>query len=603
MIVDAFADVTGIFSSMVAQIDGRGQVLFGSTRSGVPQIYLGDLDDPSGEPRALTSGTERAVWASFTADERHVVFLRDSGGDENWHIIRVGLDGAAAQDLTPGPPMRRDEPLLPPGAPEQMLYTAHVPTSPSSRLFAQPLAGGAPRLIYEDPSPAFAVSATAGGDRVLLIRWNSASDLVVLAIETASGARTRLFPPDGVKATVSAALYSPDGRTVYVATDEGSEEFAVLALDPDTGRVRTRWALRSPVGATITDLRVAPRADRLAVAVHAGHHTELEILDAPRLTPRAHVDAPLGQMGLGPFTSDGSGLTYWLSTPEHPAEVYRADATTGRSTPLRRDARPGLDTLPPMTVSIAQVRAHDGRTIPVNLYLPRGDPGERYPTIVSFHGGPSASAAIRWNPTLRFLVAEGFAVVEPNIRGSSGFGREYEMADNREKRADALLDIDSVNRWVKAQPWCDPQRVVAYGASYGGYLVLMALARWPTAWRAGVELYGIADLAAFLATTDQAIRAGFVDEFGDLERDRGLLAEFSPRRSLAAVRAPVFVYAGENDPRVPRAESDRVVASLRARGVVVEYMVAAGEGHSLDRRATKLEFLTRLRRFLAEHLR
>jgi dipeptidyl aminopeptidase/acylaminoacyl peptidase len=200
-------------------------------------------------------------------------------------------------------------------------------------------------------------------------------------------------------------------------------------------------------------------------------------------------------------------------------------------------------------------------------------------------------------------VTLGYAYLQPNVRGSTGYGRAYEMADNREKRADWLKDLEAVNAWTKAQPWTDPARVIVMGGSYGGYTVLMALTRQAPLWRAGVDYVGLANLLTFLRTTDQAIRAVWVDEFGDLDRDKALLEEFSPLRDVDRIAAPLFVYAGQNDPRVPRAESDQVVQALRARRVPVEYEVAADEGHSLDHRENKVEFLTRVASFLEDNVK
>ncbi len=211
----------------------------------------------------------------------------------------------------------------------------------------------------------------------------------------------------------------------------------------------------------------------------------------------------------------------------------------------------------------------------------------------------------RWpgDAFVRFYVSLGYAFLEPNVRGSTGYGHAHEMTDNREKRADWLKDVEAVNAWTKAQPWADPSRVVVMGGSYGGYTVLIALTRQAPLWRAGVDYVGIANLFTFLRSSDQAIRAVWVDEFGDLDQDRALLAELSPLRDVDRIAAPLFVYAGQNDPRVPRAESDQVVQALRARRVPVEYQVAADEGHSLDHRENKVESMTRVARFLEDNVK
>jgi len=238
-----------------------------------------------------------------------------------------------------------------------------------------------------------------------------------------------------------------------------------------------------------------------------------------------------------------------------------------------------------------------------------GGDAKREVVMVGAAGGavyarrPNQYQKVRWNVTARFFTQLGYAYLEPNVRGSTGFGRGYEMADDREKRADWLKDVETVNAWVKAQPWADPARVVVWGGSYGGYTVLMALTRQPTLWRAGVDQVGVANLVTLLQSTDQAIRAVFVQEFGDLDKDRELLERFSPIRDADRIVAPLFVYAGANDPRVPRAESDQIVRALRARQIPVEYMVAENEGHSLDRRENRIEFYTRVARFLDDQLK
>ncbi len=335
----------------------------------------------------------------------------------------------------------------------------------------------------------------------------------------------------------------------------------------------------------------------------AGNHGEIRVLDARTLKLVREVKVPLGDVLLGRFRADGKVFSIVVSQPSHPADVFAVDAGSGEVRPLRDEKRAALDGLPPVEATIDSVKSFDGLTIPINRYMPAGSAGKKLPTIAIFHGGPATSYAVRWNPYARFFVSLGYAVLEPNVRGSTGFGRAFEQADNREKRADWLKDVEAVNAWTKAQPWADPSRVVVMGGSYGGYTVLIALTRQAPLWRAGVDYVGIANLFTFLRSSDQAIRAVWVDEFGDLDQDRALLAELSPLRDVDRIAAPLFVYAGQNDPRVPRAESDQVVQALRARRVPVEYQVAADEGHSLDHRENKVESMTRVARFLEDNVK
>jgi dipeptidyl aminopeptidase/acylaminoacyl peptidase len=237
----------------------------------------------------------------------------------------------------------------------------------------------------------------------------------------------------------------------------------------------------------------------------------------------------------------------------------------------------------------------------MNVYRPLTR--ERRPVIVSYHGGPAGTASLCWNPMASFFLLQGYAWVAPNVRGSSGFGRAFEMADNGRQRVAALGDVDATAEWVAAQPWADAQRLVVLGGSYGGYTTLMALIRKPELWRAGVDQFGVVDWRTALRVTSGVIRDIFRVEVGELGRDDAFLEEISPITRIERIKRPLFVYAGANDPRVPRSESDQVVTAVRKHGVPCEYMVKDDEGHSLARRPNQIELYSRVARFLEKALR
>ncbi len=622
-IVSAYPNWDGFFSSLVANFSPDGKhVLFGSTRDGLPEIYEGDPTKPGDPPRAVTTGPERAIWASYTRDGKSIVFLRDRKGDEQHHLLRVALDGSGLVDLSAGEaePLSRGEPLLPRAAPDTLVYDARSTARVETLVFAQRLGADAgstaappspppspPRLLYRTPRTGGLADVTDDGKRLLFLAYEAgdAKNAVVDEVDTGTGKATRVYPLEGKHASVASAAYMAGGKRVVLATDEGGETSVVLLLDLSSrasnasGRELARYTNTQPRTATLS-ARPSPSGDRIAVLADCGNHGEVRVLDGRTLKLQRDVTVPLGDVLLGTWRDDGKAFSILASQPDRPADIYAVEPASGDVKPLREDPRPGVEALPPIQSALTSVPAFDGLQIPVNLYLPKLDVPRKLPTLVIFHGGPASSYAIRWNPYARFFVSLGYAVLEPNVRGSTGFGRAYENADDREKRGDWLKDLESINAWTKAQPWCDEGRVVVWGQSYGGYTTLMALTRQPTLWRAGVDLYGPADLKSFLRTTDAGIRDAFVSEFGDLEKDADLLDRFSPMRDVDAIVAPLFVYAGERDPRVPRSESDAIVLALRRRGVPVEYMLAANEGHTVDRSETKIELLTRTARFLED---
>jgi dipeptidyl aminopeptidase/acylaminoacyl peptidase len=599
-VVDAYQNRIFGFGGIITY--DHASLVFGSNREGSPQLYVGDLAAPAAPPRRLSAGTERVQTATITRDGKWILFTRDRGADENAHVYRVPVGGGEIADLTPGEGVRFDPPVVALRRPDLMVFGRRTVKSPASTILVGAVSGGEARAVYEDPAPAQAIDAAPDGSRALVERIVSPSEQVLLEVDLATRAARQIWPAEGAKEGIAAAVYAVDGRTAYVATDQGGETNALLAVELASRAVKARWS-PDPATAQVDQVVASPKGDVVAVRVNAGNREEFRLLDAATLAERARIDVPLGSGDLGEFTLDGGALALTLSTPDRPGEPFGVDVATGKARPLRADPRPGGEALAQVDTAVASIPAFDGKRIPVHTYVPKGQAGRKLPVIVEFHGGPAASSTIGWKVRAQFFLGLGYAWVEPNVRGSTGFGRAWEMADNREKRGDVLKDMESVAAWVRAQPWADPSKVVIFGGSYGGWVVLMGLTRQQALWNAGIDLVGVADLRTLLRSTDQAIRAIFVDEFGDLERDQTLLAAWSPLPDADRIRAPLFVYQGQNDPRVPRAESDAIVAALRSRRQPVEYMIAANEGHSLDRRESQVEFFARSARFLEEHLR
>jgi dipeptidyl aminopeptidase/acylaminoacyl peptidase len=338
------------------------------------------------------------------------------------------------------------------------------------------------------------------------------------------------------------------------------------------------------------------------VSLLVGNHSEIRFLDGAKLTAKGTVDMPLGSGAALEFSEDGKQLAAQWSTPTTPGDVFAIDTKTRKVSPLREETRPSLASLPAIEASIADIPAFDGGVIPTNVYMAAGQADAKHPVIVAYHGGPAGTSVIAWRPLTAYFVSLGYVFVEPNVRGSSGFGRAFEEGDNGAKRLDAFKDVETSARWAAKQPWADPDRVVALGSSYGGYIVLNALSRWPDIWRAGVDLVGFVNLDSFMKSTSGTIRETFLLEFGDPDKDGAFFQEISPITHVDEIVDPTFVYAGANDPRVPRTESDQIVIALRKRKVATEYLVADNEGHSLSRRENQLAVYSRVARFLETHL-
>jgi dipeptidyl aminopeptidase/acylaminoacyl peptidase len=484
-IIEAYSNTSAVLSP-----DGR-QVAFTSTRDGLTQLYLADAARPDSPATRLVESKERCVAPAFTPDGRAVIYVSDRGADEFFSIFRVSLDSMEVAELTPGARLRRSAPMMPELAGGAMFFTAGKVEDRDIRLYRGSSASAEPaELVYTDPGPGGLIGVSRDGKQALILRYQTLADgqLMLVDLAAAGGAKaTQIYPPEGKQANITSAEFSADGKRVFLSTDEGAEKAMVLAVDR-TGRELGRYVETRPATAQLTGIYVSPRGNTLSVLVDAGNHSEMRILDARTLRPKASPKLPLGAGGPGPFSRDGKRFTLTWSTPDSPTDVYVVDSASGRMKPLRKDSRPTLAGLGKLDASITEVESFDRTRVPVNVYLPSPRSG-KLPVIAIVHGGPASASSMDFNVWARFFTGLGYAVIEPNVRGSTGFGRAYEKGDNGRKRMDAVKDMEAVGRWAIAQPWSDG-RAIVFGGSYGGYMTLMGLAHQPDLWKAGVDPSG-----------------------------------------------------------------------------------------------------------------
>ena len=590
--VDAFT------SNAPALSPDAKRVAFISNRDGLPQLYIADAAKPAAPAARLVTSTERVGGPFITRDGKAVLFSSDRGADEHWSIFRVNVDGSGLVELTPGERIMRDGFIVPPQQPGTMYFSGRQKSEPKSTLYsASTTTPGPAKAIYADELPAFLTDVSPDGKTALVEQYPSRDENYIVAVDVASGKAVRVYPSEG-KVSIQQAVFSPDGKRIYVATDQGAEANVVVAIDVKSKQVVAKHEIKPPTAETIA--LAASKTGVVAVSLAVGSYSEIRLLDGKTLKQKTAVKMPLGQGQHTSWSADGKQLAAQWSTPSMPLSIYAVDVA-GKVTALREDPRP--TGVPEIEASVVEIPAFDGGRIPTNVYVAKGEAGKPHPTLVIYHGGPSGVSQIRWSAAIGFFVSLGYAIVEPNVRGSSGYGRAYEAADNGPKRLDAFKDIETSARWVANQPFADKDRLVVYGGSYGGYTTLIALSRWPDIWRAGVNLFGVVNLKTFMATTSGLIRKIFLVEFGDPEKDAEFLAQISPLTDVEKIVDPTFTYAGANDPRVPRTESDLIVKALRQRKVPSEYMVADNEGHSLARRENQIAFYARCARFLESALR
>jgi dipeptidyl aminopeptidase/acylaminoacyl peptidase len=403
--------------------------------------------------------------------------------------------------------------------------------------------------------------------------------------------------PHDEPATVGTPAWLPDGSAFFFSTDVGREFVSIARGTPDG-----RWEVVVEPGWD-AGCAVDWQGRHLLVVWNEDGLTRAELRDPVTLEVTRSVPLPgEGVAGGFRFSKDGRYLAFTYTSALVPGDVWRYDTDTDR---LERLTVSPNEVDPAAFVEPELVRfpSFDGLEIPAFVYRPaRDEVAGPLPVVVVIHGGPESQYRPSFAPVTQYLVAHGFAVVAPNVRGSTGYGRRYQHLDDVEKRLDSVADLAALHDWLRTQPDLDEGRAALYGGSYGGYMTLAGLAMQPDRWAAGVDIVGMSNLVTFLENTADWRRAFREREYGSLEHDRELLLEASPITHVGDLRAPLFIVHGANDPRVPLSEAQQIHEVLTARDVRCELLVYHDEGHGLSKLPNRLDAYPRIAAFLHEVL-
>jgi dipeptidyl aminopeptidase/acylaminoacyl peptidase len=579
--------------------DGR-TVLFLSDAPGVLQPFaltVGPEPVPEASWRRLATIDDRVHFIHFAPGGRAAIFGRDFGGDENVQLYRVdpARAEAAPSELTSD---RRVKHMF--GAfsesGREIAYASNERNGADFDIYVRPIDGGAARRLYDAQGHNEAQDFSRDGRQLLVTHERSNFDTDATLVEVATGRTVNLNPHTGDERAQS-PRFTRDGRAVLLVSDRG-REFMNLAIRPLPEGELT-FVLDE--AHDVEGFELSGDRRTAAIVYNMDGRSELRLYDvqnprAPRELARPRLEA--GWISHFAFAQDGRALGVSLSRGSLPDELYRVDARSGATTRVSASDRAGVDTSRLVDGTIERVRSFDGTEVPVIVYRPRGlAPGVRAPVIVNVHGGPEAQSALWFSPVMQFLVGHGYIVVEPNVRGSTGFGKRYSHMDDVGLREDSVRDLGEVNRWLRTLPDVDPDRIAVMGGSYGGYMTLAAITLQPELWAAACDIVGIANFRTFLQNTAAYRRALREAEYGSLARDGAILDRVSPIHRVDRITTPLMVIHGARDPRVPVGEAEQIVAALRARGRTVEYLRFENEGHGVSRRENRVRAYGELVRF------
>ncbi len=570
--------------------DGRWLAVL-SNLTGVHQLYR--LALAGGELEQLTNLSEPVSGGYLPVRERLLV-LRDEGGNERHQLYLLDAEpGGELEPLVVEPEFLHVAPCISRDG-RVLAYGCNRRNGRDLDVYVRLLDETSERCVLSlggwcEPGGFSPDGRWLAVERVT--ERSGDSDLYLVDVE--AGEVVHASPHDD-EAVHGPPAWLADGSAAYVPTNSGRDTVGIARYDPQTRAleyvIESEWDLWCGID---------DEGRSLLVDANEDGYSRLELRDPVTLEIRTEV--PLPGRGVVPnsaFSRDGRYLAYHFTSPLEPGDVWLYDVETAE---LRRVTNSPRSVARDEFVDAELHRfvSFDGESIPAFLFRPQTD--RPAPVVAEIHGGPESQRRPAFMPVVQYLVQNGYAVVQPNVRGSTGYGKRYEHLDDVDRRLDSVRDLTSLHDWIATDATLESSRVVLYGGSYGGYMVLAGVAFHPERWAAGISVVGISSFVTFLENTAEWRRYYREREYGSLERDRELLHEVSPLTHVDRIVAPLFLIHGANDPRVPLSEAEQIHRELTARGIPCELLVYDDEGHGLQKLKNRLDAYPKAISFL-EHV-
>jgi dipeptidyl aminopeptidase/acylaminoacyl peptidase len=555
--------------------------------SDTAQIHL--VKAPGGARTQLTFFDDRPTMGVSYQPTRgnFLIFNKDTGGDQNYQIYRYDFVTTAITLLTDG--KSKNSPGVWSNAGDRIVYSSTRRNGKDTDLYVvDPSHRESNRMLAQLEGGGWRALDWSPDDRqILTLETISANESYLWLFDVAGGQRTLITPKDGTdKISHGDGHFRRDGKGIYVVTDRDSEFRRLAFIDLASRQYRF---LTNHINWDVQEFEPSPDGGMLAIVTNEDGLLVLHLLDALTGREKALDRSPTGITGIH-WHKNGRELGFSLDSAKSPDDVYSLDTKTGKLDRWTFSETGGLNTAGFVEPELIRWNSFDGRRISGFLYRPPSRFTGKRPVIVDIHGGPEDQFQPYFLGQENYYLNElGVALLFPNIRGSSGYGKTFLKLDNGVLRENAYKDIGTLLDWIRMQPNLDADRVMVTGGSYGGHMALVTAARYPKRIRCAVDIVGPSNLVTFLEHTADYRRDLRRVEYGD-ERDaeiRSFLERTAPLNNASKITKPLFIVQGKNDPIVPPSEADQIISVVRKNGVPVWYLMAKDEGHGFFKKSNR----------------
>lgn len=595
--IEQFVDTESIFGSAFSPDESA--ILFTSNASGVYNAYT--IPVTGGEPTQLTHSEDDAIIAiSFFPEDRRALYRSDRGGNEIWHLYVREEDGSTTE-LTPGERVRIefyqwsfDQ--------ESFFYGSNARDPKFMDLYEMDVATFTAERIFRNDA-GYTFGAISDDERYLaLSKTRTRDDSDIYLYDTQTGTIKHLTPHTG-DVNHFPVMFSRDSRSLYFRTDQDHEFLYLKRYDIATGTSET--VEKADWDIAWADLSRSGRYR--VIGINQDARILVKIFDTEKGQPVALPDFPQGDITSANISQSEGLMTFHVNGSRSPNNLYIYDFGANRYRKLTETLNPEIDPDDLVEAEVVRYPSFDGLKIPAILYKPHHvQPYGTAPGVIWVHGGPGGQSRLTYNARLQYLANHGYVVLAVNNRGSSGYGKTFFQLDDRKHGQADLDDCVWAKKYLVSSGLVDENKVAIAGGSYGGYMVVAALAFRPEVFAAGVDVFGVTNWVRTLKSIPawwESYREALYKELGNPETEEAYLRSISPLFHADKITRPLIVLQGANDPRVLKSESDEIVEAARKNGVPVEYLVFEDEGHGFRNKDNQIEAWKAILAFLDRHVK
>ncbi|MCX7877309.1 MAG: S9 family peptidase [Ignavibacteria bacterium] len=603
--IQQYLNIRGASSPQYSFDDKK--IYFIQSVTGSSQIWM--LKEPAGWPFQITFYSDRITAYSVNPSKDLIFFSKDEGGSEYSQFFLASGDGTNVKMLTGNEPKVlygfgrwSDDGKF-------FTYYSNKRSPYFYDIYIYDLTENSHKMVYSSDHSNYPSVISPDGKKMIISRSYNTYDNDLYILDIATGVLKLLTLHDNLNepSEFYAYSFSKKGDKVFITTNYKNDFFRIALIDLNTGKIDypVYDFLSAYQNMDVSSLFFSPDKNKMCVLINDRGYDRLFVYNLKgNFLYEIPDEIQSSSITALRFSNNSDRLIVGINSAKNPSVLYEWNLENKTMVQLTFPSLAGIDPKTFLEPELITFKSFDGLEIQAFYYKPyNAEKGKKFPCIISIHGGPESQAVYGFDPIFQYFLNSGYAVIEPNVRGSTGYGKKFAAMDNVYFRENAVKDIASLRDYLVATGEIDENKIAVMGASYGGYMVLACLTLYPELFAAGVDIVGISNFVTFLRNTADYRRSNRESEYGSLERDYDFLQSISPINRVENIKAPLMIIHGRNDPRVPVSEAEQMYDAVIKGGGVAELIIYEDEGHSISKLKNRLDLYPKIVNFLDRYVR